>query len=105
MFNFQNFFDYLFELRALQFHRKLSTGVPLALRSFKDAWDHLPPILLEYDAPEEHTHVDVEWEVLPASVRETSLMIYCSSCVLRSLLGLLQSLSRRALVWEISRSD
>ena len=39
MFNIHNCYDYLFELRALQFHRKLSTGVPLAgrlaLRSFK----------------------------------------------------------------------
>ena len=30
MFNIHNFYDYLFELHALQLHRKMSTGVPLA---------------------------------------------------------------------------
>ena len=32
MFNIHNFYDYLFELRALQFHRKMSTDVSLAGR-------------------------------------------------------------------------
>lgn len=52
--------------------------------------------ILEKEAPEELIHVCVGGEVPPAFTCEKSLMMVCSCCVDRSLLGLLLSSTLRA---------